>query len=156
MCMLERIIEKQKKKKRKLLLTELESKVDQDRRQDKQTQHCRPKSVIIGTGQSLPDPVRAPVEGGQGVHHHDHRDKHEHARRDASDTVAKVQETDRQGAEKDGEVEPGQEGALVGEKDLGLDTHGQGDALAGGGLEQRLGRGGHGHGGCVDVSGHVV
>ena len=53
---------------------------------------------------------------------------------------AEVQQADCKPPEDDGEVEPGEKGALVGEEDFGLDAGGEGDAFARRGLEQRLGR----------------
>lgn len=132
--------DKQKKKRTALLgvIAELESKVDQNRGQDKHTQHSGTKAIVIGTRQTLADPVRAPVERCQCIDHDHHGHKREHAGRDAADTVAKVEQANAEGSQEDCEVEPGQEGALVGEKDFGLDTDRKGDALAGGGLQQRL------------------
>ena len=51
---------------------------------------------------------------------------------------AEVQQTDREATEDDGEVEPGEEGALIGEEDLGLHSGGEGNAFARGGLEEGL------------------
>lgn len=51
---------------------------------------------------------------------------------------AKVEQTDGEATEDDGEVEPGEKGALVGEEDFGLDSGGEGDAFARGGLEEGL------------------
>lgn len=51
---------------------------------------------------------------------------------------AEVQQTDRETTEDDGEVEPGEKGALIGEEDFGLDSGGEGYAFARGGLKQGL------------------
>ena len=52
---------------------------------------------------------------------------------------AEVEETDGEAAEDDGEIEPGEKGALVGEEDFGLDAGGEGDTFARGGLQEGLG-----------------
>jgi hypothetical protein len=70
------------------------------------------------------------VERGERVHHGGHGDEREEAGADAADAVAEVEQADGEAAEDDGEVEPAQEGALVGEEDLGLNARRQGNALA--------------------------
>ena len=57
----------------------------------------------------------------------------------ARSVAAEIQEADREAAEDDGEVEPGEEGAFVCEEDFGFDAGGEGDAFPGGGLEEGLG-----------------
>jgi len=47
-----------------------------------------------------------------------------------ADAIAKVEETDGEAAQDDGEVEPGEKGAFVCEEDFGLDADGEGDAFA--------------------------
>ena len=79
------------------------------------------------------------------VEHGRHRDQGEEGGRGARGGVAgagEVEQPQGEGADEGGELQPGEEGALVGEEDLGLDARGQGDALAGRGLEERL----RGHG----------
>lgn len=120
------------------MIAELESKVDQNRGQDEHTQHSGTKAIVIGARQTLADPVRAPMERCQCINHDHHGHKREYTGRDAADTVAKVEQANTECSQEDCEVEPGQEGALVGEKDFGLDADGKSDALAGGGLQQRL------------------
>lgn len=66
----------------------------------------------------------------QRVDHSPHSDEGEEPRRDTADGISKVEKTDSQSAEDDGEVEPGEEGALVGEEDFGFDACGEGDALS--------------------------
>ena len=53
--------------------------------------------------------------------------------------VGEVKETDGEAAKEDGEVEPGEEGAFVGEEDFGFDADGEGDAFCWGGGEEGLG-----------------
>ena len=69
--------------------------------------------------------------------HHGHEGKQPGG--DAAHAVAKVEQADGQPAEDDGEVEPGEEGALVGEEDFGLDAGGEEDAFACGGGKRGLG-----------------
>jgi len=70
------------------------------------------------------------VEGDQSVDHGGHGDQGEQTSRDLTDLVTEVEETDGETAQDDGKVKPTEESTLVGEEDLGLDTSGQGDALA--------------------------
>lgn len=66
----------------------------------------------------------------EGVGHSGHGDKGKERGRDAANAVTKVEQADGETAENDGEVEPGEEGTLVGEEDLGLDAGGQRNAFA--------------------------
>jgi len=70
------------------------------------------------------------MERHQGIQHGRHGDDSKKARTNLADLVAEVEEPDGQAAEDDGEVEPGEEGTLVGEEDFRLDAGGEGDALA--------------------------
>ena len=70
------------------------------------------------------------MEGHEGVEHGGQGDEGEEAGGDLADAVAEVEEADGQAAQDDGEVEPGEEGAFVGEEDFGLDAGGEGDAFA--------------------------
>ena len=70
------------------------------------------------------------MEGHEGVEHGGEGDEGEEAGGDLADAVAEVEEADGQAAQDDGEVEPGEEGAFVGEEDFGLDAGGEGDAFA--------------------------
>ena len=80
------------------------------------------------------------MERHERVHHAPHRHDREQRGADPGRGVgAEVEQADREAAEDDCEVEPGEEGALVGEEDFGLDAGGEGDAFAGGGLEEGLG-----------------
>ena len=64
------------------------------------------------------------------IDHAPHRYDGEEAGADAGSGVrAKVEQTDGEAAEDDCEVEPGEEGALVGEEDFGLDAGGEGNAF---------------------------
>jgi hypothetical protein len=62
--------------------------------------------------------------------------------------VTEVEEADGEAAEDDGKVQPGQERALVRERDLGLDAHRERDPLLGRALQQWLCR--HGGGGSAE------
>jgi hypothetical protein len=105
-------------------------KVDNDGRKQGNSQDCRTKPVIETTLSPHPYTPCAPVESEQRVYHGHHGNEGEEAGGDFSDLVAEVQEADCEAAEDDGEVEPGEESTLVGEEDLGLDSRGEGDALA--------------------------
>lgn len=70
------------------------------------------------------------MEGDDGVDHGGHGDDGEEGGGDAADAVAEVEEADGEAAQDDGEVEPGEECALVGEEDFGFDAGGEGDAFA--------------------------
>ena len=65
----------------------------------------------------------------------DHR-SHRHNREDhsgrAANIIAKIQQAYGEPTKDDGEVEPREEGALVGEEDFGFDADGEGDAFLGG------------------------
>jgi hypothetical protein len=122
-----------------MVFTKTQSKIDQDSSQDKHTQHRGSKAIIIRTRQSLTNSIRSPVEGRQGIDHHHHGDECEHSGRDTTDPVSKVEEANGEGSEEDGKVEPREEGTFVGEEDLGLDSHGERNTFAWGGLEEGLG-----------------
>ena len=80
------------------------------------------------------------MERHERVDHAAHRHDGEETRADAGRGVgAEVEQTDGEAAEDDGEVEPGEKGALVGEEDFGLDPRGERDPFARGGLKEGLG-----------------
>jgi hypothetical protein len=70
------------------------------------------------------------MERKQRIRHSHHSNEGEQASADFPDFVAEVEKADGEAAEYDGEVEPGEEGALVGEEDFGFDACGEGDALS--------------------------
>ena len=70
------------------------------------------------------------MERHERVQHGGQRDEREEAGADLADAVTEVEQADGQATEDDGEVEPAEEGAFVGEEDFGLDAGGEGDALA--------------------------
>ena len=70
------------------------------------------------------------MEGAQSIDHGEESNDGEYCRRDASDTVTEIEKADSEAAEDDGEVEPGEKSALIGEEDFGLHSGGEGDALA--------------------------
>ena len=76
-----------------ITIAETECKVDQNRSKDKDTEHSGTKTIVIGAGQTLSDPISSPMEGSQGVDHDNHSDKGKDAGRDTSDPVAKVKQT---------------------------------------------------------------
>lgn len=79
------------------------------------------------------------MECHQSIAHGPHSDDCEYSR--AYETrviVGEVEEADREGAEDDGEVEPGEEGTFVGEEDFGFNAGGEGDAFPWFDLYQKL------------------
>jgi hypothetical protein len=78
------------------------------------------------------------MERKQRVRHSHHSDDGEESGANLADLVAKVEEPDGQAAKDDGEVEPREEGALVGEENFGFDARGEGDALAWGWRVRRV------------------
>ena len=79
------------------------------------------------------------MERYERVDHAAHGHDYEEPGTDAGSGVgAEVEQTDGEAAEDDGEVEPGEEGAFVGEEDFGLDAGGEGDAFARGRLKEGL------------------
>ena len=70
------------------------------------------------------------MERHERIQHRRQGHQSEQSRRDLADSVAEVEEADGEAAEDDGEVEPGEEGAFVGEEDFGFYAGGEGDALA--------------------------
>lgn len=70
------------------------------------------------------------MECDEGVDHGGEGDEGEETGADLADAVAEVEKANGEAAQDYGEVQPGEEGALVGEEDFGLDARGQGDALA--------------------------
>lgn len=119
-----------------LVLRDSEDEVNNDGRQQGEGQDCGTETVIDAALAAFADTGCAPVEGTEGVDHGRHGDDGKETGGDTTDAVTEVQETDGQTAQDDGEVEPGEEGPLVGEEDLGFDSGGQGDALAFGGVCQ--------------------
>jgi hypothetical protein len=107
-----------------------EHKVDNNRREQRNGQNSRAKSVIKAALSPHPYAPRAPVEGKERVYHGHHGNEGKEAGGDFANFVAKVEQADCETAEDDGEVEPRKESALVGEEDFGLDARGERDALA--------------------------
>ena len=105
-------------------------KVDDDGAEQGNGQDGGSEAVVEAALAALADALGAPVEGHQCVGHGGHGNEGEEAGGDLANLVAKVEQADGEAAEDDGEVEPGEEGSLVGEEDLGLDAGGEGDALA--------------------------
>ena len=102
-------------------------------------QHSRTEPVVKPPLPSQPYTLRPPVEGNKGIDHAPHCHNGEKPGADAGRGIgAKVQQADRETAEDDCEIEPGEEGALICEEDFGLDPGGEGDAFARGGLEEGL------------------
>lgn len=80
------------------------------------------------------------MESHKRIDHAAHCHDREESGADAGSGIgAEIQQTDREATENDGEIEPGEKGALIGEEDFGLDSGGEGNAFAWGGLQEGLG-----------------
>lgn len=105
-------------------------KIDNNSRKQANRQHSGPKAIIEPLLAPHPYTPRPPMELIQRINHGAHGNNRENGRADLPDFVAEVEQPDGKTAEDDGEVEPGEEGAFVGEEDFGLDAGGEGDAFA--------------------------
>lgn len=83
-----------------------QDKVDHYGAEQSQGENGGSDAIIESTLASLADTLGSPVEGEQGVDHGSHGDHGEQACGDAADGVSKVQQTDSQTTEDDGEIEP--------------------------------------------------
>lgn len=114
-------------------------KIDHNRPCKYHCQHRRAKPIIKAPLPSQPYTPRSPMECHKRVDHAPHCHDCEEPGADAGSGIgAEVQQTDREAAEDDGKVEPGEKGALIGEEDFGLDSGGEGNTFARGGLEEGL------------------
>lgn len=100
----------------------------------------RTEAVVVGAATAVADGLCTPVVGHKSVEHNGNGNEAEQRSAHTAHTVTKVQQTGSQRRERHGEAEPRQEGTFIGKKHLGLHTDGERNALAGGALEQRLGR----------------
>lgn len=107
-----------------------EDEVDDHGQEQDDGQEGRPEAVVEAGLAADAYRLRAPVVREQGVQHGGHGDDGEQEGRDEGRPVAEVQHAHGEGAEDYGEVQPRQEGSLVGEEDLGLDAGGEGNPLA--------------------------
>lgn len=107
-----------------------QAKVDHHRDQQQQRQHRRPDAVVEPGLAALANRFRAPVVCPQRVEQGEHGHGGEEEGGDLGGLVAEVEHAHGQGADDDGEVQPREEGALVGEVDFGFDAGREGDALA--------------------------
>ena len=82
------------------------------------------KAVVKASLTSLTNASGTPMESEQGVEHGDHGHEGEETGADPTDIVTKVEQADGETAQDDGEVQPAEEGAFVGEEDLGFDSSG--------------------------------
>ncbi len=103
-----------------LLRHHTENEVHHNSSKQRDSQDGRPEPVVNPTLTSFPNALGPPMECDKGIYHGGHCDDCEEAGRDASDTVSEVEQSHCQSAEDDSEVEPGEEGSLVGEENLGL------------------------------------
>ena len=83
-----------------------QNKVDDDSREKGYCQHCRTESIVETALSSHPDALRSPVKCDEGVNHGRHCDESKETSRNLTDSVTKVEKTDSQTTENDGEVEP--------------------------------------------------
>ncbi|KAF2405219.1 ornithine carbamoyltransferase [Trichodelitschia bisporula] len=79
------------------------------------------EAFIVNKGK-IPPPPAAPLSLFADVGKATHGDDGEDACADLADAVAEVEQADGEAAEDDGEVEPREEGALIGKEDFGLDA----------------------------------
>lgn len=71
-----------------------------------ETEAGRAEAVIVRPRSALADGIRSPVVRHESVDHDCHCDEGEHCCADLADLVAKVEQTDGEAGEDDGEVEP--------------------------------------------------
>lgn len=119
-----------RRRRRRRCRGDAQDKINNDGGQQGEGEDAGAVAIVEAALAALADALGAPVEGDEGVDHGAHGDGGEEGGRDAADGVAEVEQADRQAAQDDGEVEPRQEGALVGEEDLWLDPRRQGDAFS--------------------------
>jgi hypothetical protein len=84
--------------------------------------------VVIHDGPTFANLTHAPQVQQRAVHERDARDNGKCPCSRERERVAKVEQRGGDGANKDGEFEPGEEGALGGELDFGFDAHRDVDA----------------------------
>lgn len=113
-----------------LLLHHTKNEVHHNSSKQRDSQDGRPESIINPALASFPNALGPPMECNKGIYHSGHGNDSEEAGRDASDTISEVEQTHCQSAEDDSEVEPGKEGSLVGEEDLGLYAGREGNPFA--------------------------
>jgi hypothetical protein len=107
-----------------------EHEIDNDSSQQCHRQHRGSKPIVEPTLTTPPDTLCSPMEGHKRIYHRHHGDEREQTGRDATDAVAEIQQTNGQASQDDGEIEPGEKCALVGEEDFGFDAGGKCNALA--------------------------
>jgi hypothetical protein len=100
------------------------------RTKQRNRQHRRAQPIIEPALPPHPYAPCAPMERKQRIRHRGHGNERKQPCANLSNLVAEVEQADGEPAEDDGEVEPREEGALVGEEDFGLDAGGERDALA--------------------------
>jgi hypothetical protein len=83
-----------------------QNEVDDNRKQQSNSQNRRAKAIIESTLSSHANALCAPVECDKRVDHGHERDECEESGADLSDAVTEVEKTDGEAAEDDGEVEP--------------------------------------------------
>ena len=107
-----------------------QDEVDHHGDQQQDGQRRGPEPVVEAGLATHPDRLRSPMIGPKCIYERGDRDAGEAEGGDLGGLVAKVEHADGEGADNDGEVQPREEGPLVGEVDFGLDAGGEGNALA--------------------------
>lgn len=111
-------------------LDDPQHKVYHDCSQQQHGQRGWAKPIVKASLSPDPDRTRTPMIRSECIYERANGDAGETEGGDLGGTVSKVKHAHGEGANDDGEVEPGEECTLVCEVNLGLDTRGKGDALA--------------------------
>ena len=107
-----------------------ENEVDHHGRQQRQGQNGRPKAIVNACLSSFSDALRPPMESDQGIDHGRHCNEGKQGSRNATDSVTKVQKSNRQSTQNNREIQPGEKGTLIREEDLGLYTGWESNSFA--------------------------
>jgi hypothetical protein len=105
-------------------------KADRNRHKKASTKQCGAPLIVVHNSSAFPDFADAPEVQGSTVHQGDARDDGEGPGGRKGEGVAKIEERGCNGADEDGEFEPGEEGAFGCELDFGFDADGDMDAYA--------------------------
>jgi len=105
------------------LAAHAQHEIDNDGCEQEEAEYGRAEAVIVRAGATLADGRCSPVVGDECVRHGAHSDECEECGRIPTNAVAKVEETYSKAANNDGEIQPREEGALIGEKDFRFYSH---------------------------------
>lgn len=106
------------------LVTHTQDEIDDDGHEQDDCEDSGTETIVKASLAAHANTLGAPVVGEEGIDHGQHGDDGEQQGGDLGRGVAKVEHANSQRAEDDGKVEPGEEGALIGEEDLGFDASG--------------------------------